>query len=85
MKYGGQFKRKVKIGVVGNILRPVYVEQTLTDWDTGETLHYDTNMDSTYISQLLKKYSRWFRGLFSSTRSRFIDDIESGRDGQNGL
>lgn len=83
-KYGGQFERKVRIGVVGNTLRPFYVEQTLTDWDTGETLHYDTAMDNAYISKLLKKYSKWFRNLFNSTRSRFVDDIEGRRGGQDG-
>jgi hypothetical protein len=84
-KYGGQFERTVRIGVVDNILRPTYVGQTLTDWDTGETLHYDTTMDSAYVSKLLKKYTRWFRNLFSSTRSRFADDIANRRGGQDGL
>jgi hypothetical protein len=73
---GGEFHRKVKFGMVGNALKPVYVGQTLMDYDTGETLEYDSTMESSQIERLLKKYSDWFRKLFMATRSHYIDIIE---------
>jgi hypothetical protein len=73
-KNGGEFHRKVNFSIVGNALKPVYVGQTLTD--SGETLEYDSTMESSQMEKLLKKYSDWFRKLFMATRSHYIDIIE---------
>ena len=77
-KYGGEFKRRI-IFDMRKGLRPVYLEQTNIDSDTGERMGYDTSMEQTYITELLQKYSEWFRKIFKSTWSRFADNIYTTR------